>query len=152
MADVIEIAIIAGHFFERERSLAGSLPLFNESPALLIERDIKRLEERGGGIVEAISKGEAECELVRSAQIQLPGQGDVSIFSRVEFPIHLEIIRQISPSIARSDVAARAPEEGHCGAKRQPCPPLAGGENFSSCDLLDLPIVPPAPDLKVRSQ
>jgi hypothetical protein len=149
VAHVIEVATIACSLCKREDMRACSVPLFYEPLALPVERLVKRLEESGSHAVEALSKCQAEGELIPTAQVQLPDQRDIAIFGCVELPIHLEIVRQVCPSIAGPDVSARAPQKWHRGPKRKPCSLLVGRENLLPRDLSDLPIVAPAPDLNV---
>jgi hypothetical protein len=59
--------------------VACSIPLFYESLALPVEWRVKGLEESVSRAVEAIPKGQAEGELIASAQVQFSGQRYISI-------------------------------------------------------------------------
>src|SRR5436853_7391529 len=89
VAHVIELSAIACKVFEWQEARAGAIPLLDESFSLLGEGLIERLQEGGCGVVKALSKCEAERELIALAEVQLAGQRDVSIFGQVKLPIHL---------------------------------------------------------------
>ena len=63
-------------------------------------------------------EADAQRELHGVRQIDLPGQSDVAVPGLSEFPIHLEIVHQVLPAVAESDVTDGALREIGRAAER----------------------------------
>src|SRR5574341_140395 len=152
LTDVIEVSSVACDFLQWRRALAGSVPLLDETLALLFKRDVKRLKQRGRRAMEAVPESQAESKFVAFAQIQLSSERDVPIGSERELPIHLEVVHEIGPAVAATDISTRALKKRGRSSERQPRSPFMRSKNLSAGNTFDQAIIAPAANLEMRRE
>ena len=90
----------------RQGSTAGASPLSYEAPLMIGEGEAERLGQCRHCVMEGLAEGESKHEFVALREIQLSRQSDVAILGRVELPVELVVIGQVSPPIRAADVTA----------------------------------------------
>src|SRR5471032_886476 len=95
----------------------SALPLTDILLALVGEWSCERLQKLGGSAVAIAPEAHAQSELHSAGQINFPGQGDVTIRGLFKFPIHFEVVHQVLPAVAESDVADRSLREIGCATE-----------------------------------
>src|SRR5579872_6335953 len=90
-AAMIERAIVAGEFLDRDHMCAGAFPLLDESSAMLRERRSERLIHRGGCAMQRTPESERERKRLRAREIDLANQCDVTVVGGGELIIEFEV-------------------------------------------------------------
>ena len=135
VAPVIEVPAVGRRLFERQDAPAGPVPLVRESFPLFPEGNREGLQERRGRVVQTVAEREPHRELPAIAQVQLAGEGDISIRGPVELPVHPIVDGEVRPAVALTDVAAGQAREGDGCGQREPDPVFLGGEDFPARDF-----------------
>src|ERR1700724_96079 len=78
---------------------------------MAIERCCQRLQQVGGSALVAVPQSNCDCEFISALKIDFTGKRNISILSGAEFPVHLEIIHQVLPTVTRADIADRTPRK-----------------------------------------
>ena len=99
--------------------------------------------------MEAVAEREPHRELPAVAQVQLAGEGDISVHGPVELPVHPIIDGEVRPPVALAYVAAGETREGDGGGQREPDPVLLGGEDIPARDFHHAGVVPQPPHSEV---
>ena len=136
--------------FKWHYPLSCSIPLLDKPLPLSLEWHIKRLQQRGCGAVKAVAEGEANSKFVAGGQIQLCSQRDIPITRKRELPVHLEVVHQIGPAIAATDITARTLQKRQRSAERQPGCTFLSREYLLSGHLSGETIIVPATNFEMR--
>src|ERR1700693_4254877 len=99
-----------------------------------------------------IAEGEAEREMLVLGQVDLSGERDIAVGGRGELPIQLEILIQILPSVAPSDITARTPHKPYVGSQSQPGIVLVRGQKLVTGHPRQIGIIPPSADVQMRRE
>ena len=146
---VIEVPAIGRRLFEREDTPARPVPLVRVPFPLLPEGNSERFQERRHSVVQSVAEREPHRELPAIAQVQLAGEGDISIRSPVELPVHPIIDGEVRPAVALTHVTAGQAREGEGRAQREPDTVLLGGQDFPARDFHHAGVVSPPPHPEV---
>src|ERR1044072_8829342 len=87
------------------------LPLADICLAMRLERLSHRLEQLGSGALITAAKCHGHAELTIVWKVDFSGQRDIAVKGRLELPVHFEIVHQVLPTIAETDVAYGTPRE-----------------------------------------
>jgi hypothetical protein len=117
---VVEIAVVKGGAFEWPQVRGRLIPLLLVFRQVLVEGRSKRLQQIRECPLLAIAEREAERKFLSLANIQLSGQSDVSIAGALELPIHPEVVVEVGPAVARTNIAAGEVQKGDRRAHRHP--------------------------------
>ena len=112
--------------------LSRSLPLRLVLRQVDVEGYTKSLQEIGDGPLLTVAECKTKRKLLRLAYVQLRGKCDVSVAGAVEFPIHLKVVVQVSPSITGANVPAGKMRKRHGGAQCHPPTAFLRHQNASS--------------------
>ena len=150
VAAVIEIALIERCAFKRPQMRGSLIPLLLVFRQVLVKRDPERLQQIGNCSVLAVSESKTERELLRLAKVQLAGQGNVSVAGPLKLPIHLEVIVEVGPAIARANVAAGEMRKGDGRSHRHPLIAFLRHQDSQAVGEADVAIVAGAADFEMR--
>ena len=85
-------------------------------------------------------------------QIDFAGQRDVAVLSGLKFPVHFEIVHQVLPTVAETDVTDRSPRETAAACHEQVHVLALGVEQFVIADFRTRPGVAGTKTAEVRRQ
>ena len=127
---MIEIPSIGRRLFERKDAPAGPVPLVRILFPMFGEGSREGFQERRRRVVETVPECEPHRELPSIAQVQLAGEGDISIRGHVELPLHPIAGGQVRPSVALTYVAAGQARKGTVAARASQIPSFSAVKIF----------------------
>jgi hypothetical protein len=132
--------------------LARAVPLLDKTVHIGLKWHTQGLEEGGAGRVGGAAEGQAESELVAVRQVDLSRQGDISVHRAVVFPIHLQVVRQVGPTVTDTNVAAGELAEPYLGSDRHVYIVAIGNQEMPALRFQYFCIVVPSANVQMGAQ
>src|SRR5207249_946666 len=86
----------------------GAMPLVNKFLAMFRERNRQRLLKNRHRAVKTIPKCYADREIQAASKVDFADHGHIAVLGLLEFPVQMEILMKVLPSVAMSDVSTRS--------------------------------------------
>src|SRR6185437_6962827 len=129
-----------------------ALPLPNIGFAMNIEWFRERLQQLRHSALVTSAEGNRDRKFITVLKIDFSSESNVTVLGGRKFPVHFEIIHQVMPTVARTNIADRPPQKSAAASHYQMQIFALGMKQFVAADFGGPSGIARAVAREVRSQ